>query len=515
MNSSRTIRYLAGLLTGYTVTLVTLGVGFWLVPFTLRFLDREEFGIFTLAVDVLMWLTFLDLGVTAALKVQAAQLASRSQGERLNRLASTAFFTQLAVIGSVALLGACFTYSFPLFFQVRPELQRETQQVIGLMVFGAGLTLFTQTFSGILIAHQQIHIDNLIRLTSLAIRTTLTVVLLLHGWKMLSLAVASVAANGIMAALAILRVHFTLPWLTIRYRLASWQTFRSLFSLGLWFSLGGMAGILIESFDRVVAGRLISLESVTTLTLTGRVYVWALMLLAQITDTARPALGQLLGQGKHEETLANYRHLVALTAGGAVVVAASIWAGNGFFVPWWVGGQNYGGWQLDLAMAVNLMVHAWILPNRATLASGLIVKPQSMCRILEGCLNLALAIPLGWYFGLLGIVISTALASILTSCWFLPYLSATLFKQDFQSFLLPKTYRVFLFFLLTFSVSFTARALGAYFPGILAGFASGLLTFLVSGPLLYFLVFDQSLRNKFHENIISPFLRGLRYWKAA
>ncbi|MDI6812494.1 MAG: MATE family efflux transporter [Deltaproteobacteria bacterium] len=503
MKSSRTSKYLAGLFTGYTVTLATLAVGFWLTPFTLRFLDREEFGIFSLAVDLLIWLTFLDLGITAALKVQAAQLTGCPHEERLSRLASTAFFTQLVVIGSVALLGALFIYLFPSFFQVRPELQKETQQVIALMILGTALTLFTQTFSGILVAHQQIHIDNLIRLISLAVRTTITVILLLNGWKMLSLAVASVAANTIIAGLAVMRVKFTLPWVTIRYRLASWQTFGSLFSLGVWFSIGGVAGILIESFDRVVAGRLVSLESVTTLTLTGRVYMWALMLLGQITDTARPALGQLMGQGKYKETLTNYRHLVALTAGGAIMVSASLWSCNGFFVPWWVGGQNYGGTLLDLAMAANLIVHAWILPNRATLASGLIVKPQTICRVIEGCLNLLLAIILGMYFGLLGIVVSTAIAGILTSAWFLPFLTLRLFKQQFRTLFQPEAFRILLFFFFSFFVSYEVRFLGLSLSGIRAAFITGLATFLISGLLLYFLIFSRELKSKLRENILS------------
>lgn len=46
MQPSRTRNYLAGLLTGYTVTFVTVAVGLWLTSFTLRFLDREEYAIF-------------------------------------------------------------------------------------------------------------------------------------------------------------------------------------------------------------------------------------------------------------------------------------------------------------------------------------------------------------------------------------------------------------------------------------------------------------------------------------
>jgi hypothetical protein len=52
MNPSRTRNYLVGLVTGYLVTLVTVAVGLWLTPFTLRFLDREEYAILALSNDV-------------------------------------------------------------------------------------------------------------------------------------------------------------------------------------------------------------------------------------------------------------------------------------------------------------------------------------------------------------------------------------------------------------------------------------------------------------------------------
>ena len=59
---SRTHNYVKGLTTGYAATFATIAVGLWLTPFTLRFLDREEYAIFALASDVLMWLGLLDIG---------------------------------------------------------------------------------------------------------------------------------------------------------------------------------------------------------------------------------------------------------------------------------------------------------------------------------------------------------------------------------------------------------------------------------------------------------------------
>ena len=82
MQSSRTRKYLAGLLTGYVVTFLTVTIGLWMTPFTLRFLDREEYAIFILSGNILLWFFMLDLGTSAALRAQAAQLTGRPDQEQ-------------------------------------------------------------------------------------------------------------------------------------------------------------------------------------------------------------------------------------------------------------------------------------------------------------------------------------------------------------------------------------------------------------------------------------------------
>ncbi len=49
--------------------------------------------------------------------------------------------------------------------------------------------------------------------------------------------------------------------------------FRKIGGIGIWLSLGGLAGIAIESLDSAVTAKVISMEAVTSLVLTHRFYV--------------------------------------------------------------------------------------------------------------------------------------------------------------------------------------------------------------------------------------------------
>lgn len=498
---SRNRNYLKGLSTGYAATFATILVGLWLTPFTLRFLDREEYAIFALASDLLMWLGLLDIGITAGLNVQAAQLTWKPDNDRLNRLASTAFFTQNVIVLVVLVVGGAMALGFPHFFPVREDLHRTTSTLMGMLVVVSAIGFSTKTFSALLVANQQIHIDNLLKLVLLAIRTVLTVVLLKKGWGLYSLAAASLTATLVTSGMAVWRTRRLLPGLQIRRALASWDVLKSLGGLGIWFSLGGLAGLLITSFDRVVAAKLISVETVTTLSLTGRVYALFAGLLDQITNTARPMLGQLLGQHKLAEAQRVYSHLFRLSTGAAVVVALSLWAGNEPFVTQWVGGQNFGGALLSLALALNFIVNSWVLPNRAVLSSALVVRPQALSRIIEAVLNLGLSVLLGHYFGLIGIVLGTAIAGLLTSIWYLPLLTAQLFKCPWLQFVRQDALPILLLAVFLLPVVWLTQAAGNRIGGFLGAGAGSGLTALVGCGLMWLIALDAELKRRVWQSM--------------
>jgi len=491
---TKTRNYIAGLTTGYVFMFANVLVGLWMTPFTLRFLDREQYAIFTMSGDVLMWLTLLDLGISAGLRVQAAQLMGRPDPERLNRLASTAFFAQNFVGLAVLVVGSGLSIGFPRFFNIRPDLQYDAMMLMVLMVVGAAASLAMQTFSALLIAKQQIHVDNFIGMLNIVIRTVLTVVLLEAGWGLYSLVTANLAAKGISLALASVRTFRLLPELQIRYRHASWETMRGLAHLGVWFSLGSLAGLAISSLDRLVTAKVVSVDMVTTLTLTGRLYALSGGLLYQITETARPMLGQMIGANRMSDALRSYRHLFAISTGAAIVAAASMWAGNGSFVSRWVGPANYGGVWLDLALAFNVILNYWVLPNRAILSANLTVRSQTLVRIVEGAFNLVLSVVLGKIYGVLGVIAATGIAGLCTSMWYLPLLTARMFQRPFARFLWedasPSLALLASMMVIAPAVRHIAMNIGGY-EGAAAGV---ILTGACGGVLLWFIVLDKPVR---------------------
>jgi hypothetical protein len=125
-------------------------------------------------------------------------------------------------------------------------------------------------------------------------------------------------------------------------------------------------------------------------------------------------------------------------------------------------------------LGLNCVLALAILPSRAVLAAHLTVRPQTLARIVEGVLNLLLAVWLTARFGLAGTVVSTSLAALSTSFWYLPRLTLRVLGSDWR---LPRDLRARIGFFVA-AVLFAAW-LGRAAAGSLAGYPGA-----IAGALL-------------------------------
>jgi O-antigen/teichoic acid export membrane protein len=488
--------YVMGLSSGFAVAILTIIIGLWLTPFALHFLGREEYAVFLLANDLLMWLGLIDLGMTGSLQGKAAQYVGRKETAKLKELVSTTFFAQCAMGLVLCLLGSLFAILFPQFFGIRPELKQSATWTLLILVIGSAIAMAGQTFSSLLLAYKQIHVDNTIRLALIILRTVLTVIFLLLGWRVLSLAAANIIATILTTILAVYRCRLVAPEVNFSIRSFSFPVLKSVYKLGFWFALGGVAGIFIENLDRVMAAKLISVEAVTTLSITARLYLLAYTLIKRFTDTARPHLGQLFGRDDYVGARKVYDQIFTYSLSVTFIASGIVWLCNESFVRAWVGPQFYGGKFLDTALALNLLFNCWVLPNRATLAASLrYVANNSTCRCIEGIFNFGLAILFARIWGLAGIAFSTAVASLVISGWYLPFLTSKLFDCSFLQTLSKP--------LSAMSVAFSVVA--AIFIAHLfkwpAGLGGALMmsvwVLLMTLPALWFVVLGEATRRRF------------------
>lgn len=430
-------KFLKGVTSGYAYIIASMILALWMVPFVLKFLTKPEYAIFAIAGDFLGWLSISSLGITAAFNSKGAQLIGIDNREELNILTSTTFFAQLATSIFILLGGIVIALKPEIIFGSKVDSEN-LGIVLALLVSGFFIQYITQPLNSILIADKQIHIDNYLKFGLLIIQTSLTIILLLNGFKLLSLAISSFISNIIISLISWYRVRLSFP--EMRISLLFWRTDRMLFLLknGLWFTLGGIAGILIFRTDSYLIGKYISLTLVASFVVNNRLYQIAEKLHAQFFNIARPYFAQIYGKSDLPKLSKLYNVVYYSSFLTSFVIGVGTFLISKWFIGWWVGDDFYLGDTINLLLCINFITQAVVLPNRIILATSLYkIKLHNVTRIVEGLAKFLLSVFFINTYGLHGIIIISILAALIFSNISLNYLSAKLLGEKFIIKLLP------------------------------------------------------------------------------
>src|SRR5438552_19196618 len=71
-NMSRTGRFLSGMGFSYITQILTMIIGFWLVPFLLFRIGQHDYGLWLVGTQIMFYLGLLDLGIIAILPREVA-----------------------------------------------------------------------------------------------------------------------------------------------------------------------------------------------------------------------------------------------------------------------------------------------------------------------------------------------------------------------------------------------------------------------------------------------------------
>lgn len=405
-----------GLASAWFSAAVATACSLWLAPFALSRLDQVEYAIFLLGNDVLLWLTFLDLGLTGALTARLAPHGSGASDNR-DRIASTGFAAQSFIAALTLIVGLALARVFPSLFDVPVQHVENVSWVVALLAVATALTAATKTYNAILIANRRLYLNHLTNTWSVLIRTALVAGGLWAGLGLPALAFGTLAATIFTAFQTRFLVRRHLPLVRLSFSLADRETLRGIWKVGMWFSINGVSVIALRTTDRFIVANMVALASVTPYVLTGRIYEICQTNLSQITNTTWPMLAELIGRGRREEALRVWRGATTLSVLLPVAVGAAIWSANGVFMRAWVGPANYAGVWLDGLIMANMALLIIITSFRSALTGASVVQPQAFWRVGEGAIFLALALALVGFLGLPGVALAKLFSTIAGCAW--------------------------------------------------------------------------------------------------
>lgn len=310
------------------------------MPYVIRGLGPERFGILALSWVVLSYLGFFNLGLGRAATKYVAEELGRGGESSVQAITWTVVLAQTA-LGILA--GLVLVLLTPVLvtriLNIAEGYQEEAILTFYLLAPSVPFVLVTSSFRGVLEAAQRFDLVNAVRVPFSAANFVFPVVGVMLGWSL----------PGIVGLLVISRIVA----LVVHYRLCvavfpslkgaprpEAVRLRELLTFGGWVTVSSLVGPILLNLDKFIIGAVITMSAVTYYTAPYEIVTRLWILPTSLVAALFPAFSTLQGSNQPEAfgTLwaRSTRHLLFFLGLGIVAVIAlapdilKVWLGSDF-----------------------------------------------------------------------------------------------------------------------------------------------------------------------------------------
>ena len=271
-------------------------IGIVTIPFIIRGLGVDRFGLLSLAWAVLGYFTAFDLGMGRATTKYIAEALGKGHEGQVPEFLWTAVSIQ-GIFGLVGTLLLCLITPFLVnrFLNIPPELTAEARNTFYILALSIPIVLISSSFSGVLEALQRFHLVNAVRVPSSALTFLLPLAGLGLGFGLPGIVALLLVARSI-ALLFLLAIDLRV-FPPIRKFSATFKTFYHLFAFGGWVTVSGIVGPVLVYLDRVLIGSLLTIAAVSFYTAPYEAVTRLWIIPFSLTMTLFPAFSSLEGIG--------------------------------------------------------------------------------------------------------------------------------------------------------------------------------------------------------------------------
>ncbi len=399
--------------SGYLLFFLNNIVALFLTPYMLRYISKEEYGLYIMCVDFLAWIGFLEFGTSKVLESKAGHLIAQNDFKALNTSFNTSLFFQIII--SVII--------FPLFFSLiywgvdKPRVPH-LDLIITIFSITASLTVFRNLFSSLIIASKKIHLDNRIQIITNVLNYVL-ILFLAPYIGVVGLASITLFTLVIMLIRSNFRVKQLFPQIKISRKAFNKKELKRIFGLGLYFSLGSIATVLLLKIDSFVIGREFGLATVASFYITIKLYSLIQKVFQMFLNNFRPHISQMYGKNEFENIRTFYNIIAPVIICFGVLGISLVMIINPYFVHLWVGDSLFISDNFNMVYGVWLILELYTLLVRIILVPSLYaVRAISIVKFLEAAFRVGALALIVDKFGILALPISSLIGSLLLGCLF-------------------------------------------------------------------------------------------------
>lgn len=312
----------------------------FLIPYTIKHIGIERFGIWSIAGVITGYFGLLDFGVGISFVKYIAEFYTKKEFDKINQIVNTGFvfYSLLTII--IIVLSFLFIKPIIAVFKIPAYLSGEAIFVllVGISVFSCS-SVFSP-FNAIQSGLQRMDIQNKVAIVLSILNIAGTVFFLENGFGLPGLMVNNAIIFIISCILNVIIAYKILPEMKFNPYLFSKAMFNKLFKFGFNIQIAKIAGVIAGQTNKLLIAYFLSIGLVTFYHLGNSVVYYAVSISALFVSALMPAFSEMEAKGERQKLTDAYimttRYLALFVAPFFVflIISAfnlmSAWMGRGY-----------------------------------------------------------------------------------------------------------------------------------------------------------------------------------------
>lgn len=404
-----------GALLSYFVLALNNIVGLLYTPFLLRMLGKSEYGLYSIVISVIAYLTILDLGFGNAIVRYTAKYRAEGKIEEQYKMFGMFFLLYCGISVIAVILGSILTFNSDFIFDssmTSYELSRMRIMLL-LMIFNLAVTFPFSLFGSIITAYEQFVFQKVIAIVRILLNTVTMIILLNFGYKAIALVVVTTAFN-----LLTLASNFGYCKLVLKIRLVfgkiNWGLLKEISLYSFWIFLNAIMDRIYWSTGQFVLGAFVGTAAVAVFAVAIQLQHMYMSFSTTISGVFLPKVTGMVTKNKSTKEISNLFIrtgriqfcIMAFILSGFILFGKqfiALWAGEGYNQSYWIALLFF------VALTVPLIQNLGITILQARNQ----MKFRSLLYLCISVASLIAQIPLAKRFGGIGCAIAIAGALVL------------------------------------------------------------------------------------------------------
>lgn len=402
----------------WAVTVVGIAATYVLTPFVIHTLGTEGYGIWTLIASITGFISLLAMGVPMACVRYLAQHVAERDAVKVNEAVGSCAGLYLMLGAAALLAGAAMGGFFLAFYELPAGLHAQARLAFGIMVFTVSAGFIGFLPEGIMFAHHDFVVRNLIRVGGILLRLALTVGLLALDASLVLLAVVQLACLVFDVGVGWIFIRRRYPAVRIALSDFNMPMVRRIFSFSVFVLLLHAGARLSFEADALVIGAVLGVGSIPFYVVANSLIVYLMDFIIAIAAVVAPMATKLSTEGRSDELREIFLKWSKVALSLSIMAGLFLIVLGPRFLGWWIDPsfEAPSGRVLQI-LAVSSLI---FLPVRGVALPILMGrgKPRAatVAFVGAGVLNVVISFALAGPLGLVGVALGTAIPNVLFAC---------------------------------------------------------------------------------------------------